>query len=536
MNSMEKDKTKAIGAWIQEGKAVVGIEFGSTRIKAVMIGEDFSPIAGGSFTWENHLEHGIWTYHKDEIFEGLRMCYKALKDQVQERYGVTLKKLRGLGISGMMHGYLAFKGERLLVPFRTWRNTNTGEAARVLSELFDFNIPERWSIAHLYQAVLNQEEHVKDVDFITTLSGYISRCLGGGKSLGIGDAAGMFPIKDASRDYDETMLDQFDALVGGQYPWRIREILPKVALAGESVGTLTQEGAFLLDPSGDLEPGALLSPPEGDAGTGMAATNAVKKRTGNVSAGTSIFAMLVLEKALKKRHMEIDMVTTPAGDPVAMVHANNCSSDINAWVGLFKEFALGMGVKATDDAFYTYLFQKALEADPDCGGLLSYGYLSGESITGLEKGRPLFVRLPEAKLNLANFMQTHIVSAFGAIKIGMDILTVQEGVAVDHLVGHGGIFKTKEVAQGLLADSLNIPVTVMENAGEGGPWGEALLTAYLFEKEKASLGDFLEQKVFVSGKSSQRLPQKERGEGLEKFFQRYQACLEVEKQAVKTLQ
>ena len=433
---------------IRNKETYIGIEFGSTRIKAVLTGADHTPIASGSYDWENQYEDGIWTYHLDMIWRGLKECYRSLREEVGSRYGVELEGTKAIGISAMMHGYLAFdENGELLVPFRTWRNTITQGAADELTDVFQYNIPQRWSIAHLYQAILNQEPHVSKVRFITTLSGYLHWKLTGERVLGIGDAAGMFPIDSSIRDYHPKMLSQFDELIReNEYPWKIEEILPKVLCAGEKAGTLTEAGARLLDESGTLKGGIPMCPPEGDAGTGMTATNSVTVRTGNVSAGTSVFAMLVLENELKGVHREIDMVTTPAGDPVAMVHCNNCTSDLNAWVGLFAEFLETMGMDVDRNQLYGTLYRKAMEGEADGGGLLSYGYLSGEHITGFEEGRPMFVRTPDSRFNLANFMRVNLYTALGALKTGMDILKREEGVQSDRIMGHGGLFKTKGAA------------------------------------------------------------------------------------------
>ena len=408
---------------ILDNKTALGIEFGSTRIKAVLVDGNNAPIASGGHEWENRYENGVWTYSLEDIWSGIQDCYQQMAKDVQEKYGVELTSVGAIGISAMMHGYMAFdKAGNLLVPFRTWRNNITGEASRKLSELFQYNIPQRWSIAHLYQAILSGEEHVKDIDFITTLAGYVHWKLTGEKVLGVGDASGMFPIDSTTRNWNKEMLAKFDELVAPKgYPWKVEDILPKVLVAGEKAGTLTEEGAKLLDPTGKLQAGIPVCPPEGDAGTGMAATNSVRVRTGNVSAGTSVFAMVVLEKALEKVHEEIDMVTTPAGDAVAMVHCNNCTSDLNAWVNIFKEFAEAFGMKVEMNDLFGTLYNKALEGDPDCGGLLSYCYFSGEHMTGFEEGRPLFVRSPESKFNLANFMRVHLSTSLGALKTGMDI-------------------------------------------------------------------------------------------------------------------
>lgn len=523
---------------IESGKAVLGIELGSTRIKAVLIGEDHTPVASGDHEWENRLENGNWTYSLDDIWTGLRDSYKKLAADVQAKYGVTIKKIGSIGFSAMMHGYMAFdeKGE-LLVPFRTWRNSTTGPAAKKLIDLFQYNIPLRWSIAHLYQSILNGEDHVKDVAYFTTLAGYIHWKLTGEKALGIGDASGMFPIDVEKKDFNEEMIRKFDELVADKnYPWKLRDIMPKVMVAGEAAGVLTEEGARLLDESGNLEAGIPLCPPEGDAGTGMAATNSIAKRTGNVSAGTSVFAMIVLEKDLKKVYPEIDLVTTPDGSLVAMVHANNCTSDLNAWVGIFREFAESFGIEVDMNKLFGTLYNKALEGDADCGGLLSYGYLSGEFITGVDEGRPLFVRSPESKFNLANFMRVNLFTALGAIKVGMDLLQKEENVAIDSMLGHGGLFKTKGVGQRILAAAINAPVSVMETAGEGGPWGMALLAAYMKNKaDGESLEDYLAKKVFGDNAGSQMDPDPKDVEGYEVFIERYKKGVAIEKEALKSL-
>lgn len=523
---------------IESGRAVLGIELGSTRIKAVLVGEDHAPIASGDHEWENRLENGNWTYSLDDIWSGLRDSYKNLAADVKARYGVTLKKIGSIGFSAMMHGYMAFdKDGELLVPFRTWRNSTTGPAAEKLTELFQYNIPLRWSIAHLYQAVLNGEDHVKDVAYFTTLSGYIHWKLTGEKALGIGDASGMFPIDIEKKDFNEEMIQKFDELTADRnYPWKLRDIMPKVMTAGETAGTLTEEGARLLDESGSLEAGILLCPPEGDAGTGMAATNSVARRTGNVSAGTSVFAMIVLEKELKKVYPEIDLVTTPDGSLVAMVHANNCTSDLNAWVGIFREFAESFGIEVDMNKLFGTLYNKALEGDADCGGLLSYGYLSGEFITGVDEGRPLFVRSPESRFNLANFMRVNLFTALGAIKAGMDLLLKEEDVAIDSILGHGGLFKTKGVGQRILAAAINAPVSVMETAGEGGPWGMALLAAYMLNKaDGESLKDYLADKVFEGNAGSRMEPDARDVEGYEVFIERYKKGVAIEKEAIRSL-
>ena len=526
--------SEVIKAAIEAGKTVLGIEFGSTRIKAVLIDESHQPIAMGTHDWENRLENNIWTYSLEDIWTGLQSCYKSLAADVQTQYGVVLTQIGAIGFSGMMHGYMAFnEAGELLVPFRTWRNTMTEEACKVLTPAFNFNIPQRWSIAHLYQAILNNEEHVKDITFFTTLAGYIHWKLTGEKVLGIGEASGMFPIDSTTFDFDSKMLDQFDELVAGKYPWKIRDILPKVLVAGEQAGVLTEEGAKLLDPTGTLQAGAPMCPPEGDAGTGMTATNSVAVRTGNVSAGTSIFAMVVLEEALSKVHEEIDMVTTPDGMPVAMVHCNNCTSDLNAWVNLFKEFATTFGMTVEMNDLFGTLYRKALEADTDCGGLLAYNFFSGEPVAGAEEGRPMFVRTPDAKFTLANFMRTHLYSALATLKIGVDILLKEEQVTVDSLMGHGGLFKTPVVGQQMLAAAMNAPVTVMDTASEGGAWGMAVLAAFMQEKAAdETLSAYLNDKIFAGQTGSTIEPKAEDVTGFDAFLEKYKATLPAERTAI----
>ncbi len=523
---------------IEQGAVALGIEMGSTRIKAVLIGPDHKPVASGSHDWENRFENGLWTYHLDDVWKGLQDCYAKLADKVEQSYGVKLGAVQAIGISAMMHGYLAFDAQdRQLAEFRTWRNTTTEQAASALTKLFRFNIPQRWSIAHLYQAILGGEEHVKDVAFLTTLAGYVHWKLTGQKVIGVGDASGMFPIDSSTNDYDASMVEQFDTLVAEKaYPWKLKEILPKVLIAGEAAGTLTPEGARLLDPSGRLPAGIPLCPPEGDAGTGMTATNSVAQRRGNISAGTSIFAMAVLEKPLSAVYTEIDMVTTPTGKPVAMVHCNNCTSDIDAWAGLFQEFAAAMGVKYSLPQVLDAMFYKALEGDADCGGLLAYNYFSGEPITGLEEGRPLFARLPDARMSFANFARVHLYAAMATLKIGMNILFGKEKVQLDMLLGHGGFFKAKGVGQKLMAAAMGTPVSVMETAGEGGPWGIALLAAYLVRKQEGeTLEDYLENKVFAGSKGESVSPDPQDVKGFETFLERYRSGLSAERAMVETL-
>lgn len=523
---------------IVNGKAVLGIEFGSTRIKAVLIDENNTPIASGAHDWENRLENGIWTYSLEDIWTGLQDCYRKMTEDVQAQYGVKVEKLGAIGFSAMMHGYLAFnKDGELLVPFRTWRNTITQEASEALTEAFQFHIPQRWSIAHLYQAILNGEDHVKDVDFFTTLDGYIHWQLTGEKVLGVGSASGMFPVDSDTKDYYTSMIEKFDEMAAAKgMPWKVENLLPKVLLAGDNAGVLTAEGAKKLDPTGTLQPGCPLCPPEGDAGTGMAATNSVKQRTGNVSAGTSVFAMIVLEKALKEVHEEIDMVTTPSGDTVAMVHCNNCTSDLNAWVNVFKEFAESFGMEVDMNKLFGTLYNKALEGDKDCGGLLAYNYFSGEHITGFEEGRPMFVRTPDSKFNLANFMRANLYTSLGALKVGLDILLKEEGVAVDRITGHGGLFKTKGVGQKILAGAMDATVSVMKTAGEGGAWGIALLASYMIQKEEGeSLADYLQNKVFGGDEGEKMDPDPEDVKGFDEFIKRYKAGFPIERAAIDVL-
>ena len=524
---------------IEEGKAILGIELGSTRIKAVLIDEAGTPIASGSHDWENRYENGIWTYSLEDIWSGLQASYQDLAKQVKEVYGVSLKKLAAIGFSGMMHGYMAFdENGNLLVPFRTWRNTITEQASEELTEWFSYHIPQRWSIAHLYQAILNKEEHVSQVRFVTTLAGYIHWKLTGQKVVGVGEASGMFPIDIATHDFYESMVQIFDEKVADrQFPWKLREVLPKVLVAGEEAGVLTAEGAALLDVSGELEAGIRLCPPEGDAGTGMAATNSVAVRTGNVSAGTSVFAMVVLEKELSKVYPEIDLVTTPSGDLVGMVHCNNCTSDLNSWVSLFDEFSQAIGVTMDKNMLFETLYRKALEGDAECGGLLAYNYFSGEHITGFEAGRPLFVRTPESRFNLANFMRVHLFTSLGALKVGMDILLKEENVKMDKIMGHGGLFKTRGVGQKIMAGALNVPVAVMETAGEGGAWGIALLASYMIEKQEGeSLAQYLDRNIFSGEAGMKVLPDEKDVAGFDAFIERYKNGLAIERAAVDSLQ
>ncbi len=534
---MSMDK-KEIKGFIESGKAVLGIEFGSTRIKAVLVGEDNAPIASGSHDWENDYVDGIWTYSLDKIHVGLQDCYRSLVEDVKAQYGVGIKRLGAMGFSAMMHGYMAFdKNDTLLVPFRTWRNTITEQASNELTELFSYHIPQRWSIAHLYQAILNKETHVKDVTFFTTLAGYIHWQLTGQKVLGVGEASGMFPIDIETGDFNERMIGQFDEKTAScGFDWKLRDIMPKVLTAGDDAGKLTEAGAKFIDPSGELEAGIPFCPPEGDAGTGMAATNSVAVRTGNVSAGTSVFGMIVLEKELKKVHEEIDLVTTPDGHLVAMAHCNNCTSDLNAWVNVFKEFAESFGMEVDMNKLFGTLYNKALEGDKDCGGLLAYNYFSGEHIVGMEEGRPLFVRTANAKFNLANFMRVNLFASLGVLKTGLDILFKEEGVQVDEILGHGGLFKTKGVGQKILAAAINTPVSVMETAGEGGAWGIALLASYMIHREDGeTLDTFLNRAVFAGEKGSRMEPDAADVAGFDAFIERYSKGLPIERAAIDFL-
>ncbi|MCB0086748.1 MAG: FGGY-family carbohydrate kinase [Caldilineaceae bacterium] len=529
----------AIVKAIESGKTALGIEFGSTRIKAVLIGEGHTPLASGSYEWENQLVNGLWTYSLDDIWTGLQESYRTLRAEVASTYGVPLQTVGAIGFSGMMHGYMAFDADgNLLVPFRTWRNTNTGPATVELTELFQFNIPHRWSIAHLHQAILDKEPHVNQLSYLTTLAGYVHWKLTGEKVMGVGEASGMFPIDSQINDFDAARLARYNQrLATENLPWTLSEILPTVLVAGDAAGVLTAEGAKLLDPTGQLQAGIPFCPPEGDAGTGMVATNSVAERTCNVSAGTSVFAMIVLEKELSKVYPEIDMVTTPTGKPVAMVHTNTCTSDINAWVDLFQEFTTALGVEMDQSALFEMLYKKALAGDADGGGLLAYNYFSGEPITQIEGGRPLFVRTPESRFTLSNFMRVHLFSAVGTLKLGLDLLFDQEQVQIDQVLGHGGFFKTEEVGQRMMAAAMNVPVSVMETAGEGGAWGIALLAAYMLNKDaNEPLEAYLSHKVFAGEAGSTIAPDPADVAGFTAFMERYKQGLVIERTAVDTLE
>jgi sugar (pentulose or hexulose) kinase len=534
---MMSDLTERARA-IEEGRTSLGIEFGSTRIKAVLIDEKFETLADGDFEWENHLEDGVWTYALDEVWAGLKAAYATLARNVEKEYSVVLRTIGSIGISAMMHGYLVFDKEgSLLVPFRTWRNSMTRDAQMELSELFQYNIPERWSIAHLYQAILNKEPHVGKIDYLTTLAGYVHWKLTGRKVIGVGDASGMFPVNPATHTFDADFIAAFDKIDAvAVQPWKLEDILPQTLVAGSDAGTLSPEGAQLLDPSGNLQPGVLLAPPEGDVGTGMVATNSVKVRTGNVSAGTSIFAMIVLENKPEKFHPEIDLVTTPSGDLAGMSHANNFTSDINAWVRVFGEFAARSGLKLSTNDLYGILFRMALEADPDAGDLLNYCFYSGEYLAGVEEGRPLFVRSPKSKFTLGNFMLTQLYSAFASMVIGMNVLIEEEHISIDSIVGHGGIFTTPKVAQLVLASVLGTPVTVMSTASEGGAWGMAVLADYRRRGADISLAHYLDSAVFVDAQSTTEAPDPELMRGFGDFLEKFKNGLEIEKAAIDAVE
>ncbi len=519
-----------------DGPAILGMEFGSTRIKATLIAPSGEPIASGSLGWENRLENGIWTYDLEEVWAGAAACFADLSEDVRRRYGSPLTDLAAGGFSAMMHGYLVFdKNGELLVPFRTWRNNITGEASKELTSLFGYQIPQRWSIAHLYQAILKGEEHLRDAAFITTLSGYVHWKLTGRKCIGIGDASGMFPVDPETLDYDAGMIDAFDTHTEKYgFPWKLRDLLPEIVQAGEAAGSLSKEGALLLDPAGNLKPGFPLCPPEGDAGTGMVATNSVRTRTGNVSAGTSVFAMLVLEKKLSKVHPEIDLVVTPDGKLVGMAHSNNCSSETDSWISLFGRAAEVLGSRPSTEELYERLLNLALEAEPDAGGLLSCGYHSGEHMTGFAEGRPLFVRRPENNFTLENFMRSLLFTSLCALRTGLNIL-YSEGAVVDEIRGHGGFFKTAEVGKRIMAAATGIPVSTLETAGEGGAWGMALLAAYMIREEKhISLPDFLDP-LFAGTLSSPLAPLQSDTEGFDAYFRRYHAGLPIERAAVENI-
>lgn len=520
---------------IRVGRASVGIEFGSTRIKAVLVGSDCKAAAAGTYDWSNSFENGVWTYSAEEIKKGLQGCFASLMKDVEDKYGVKLERAGAIGVSAMMHGYLAFdEKDSLLVPFRTWRNTMTEQAADTLTETLEFNIPQRWSIAHLYQAMLNKEPHVKDVRFFTTLAGYVHMLLTGEKVIGIGDASGMFPVDKDTGNYNAAMLEKFDKLAESTaLEGKLEALLPKIVPVGECAGKLTEEGALLLDPTGTFKSGVAFCPPEGDAQTGMTATNSIAPRTGNVSAGTSIFAMAVLEKDLKSVYRQIDVVTTPCGAPVAMVHCNNCTTDLNSWVGLFGEVLGLFGVNADKTELYNKLFAAALEGKTDCGGIFSCNYHSGEHVTGFNEGRPLVMRDTESDFTLPDFMRSLIYSCMSTLKIGMDILINQEKIKLDKIYAHGGLFKSPVTGQRFLAAALGVPVALMESAGEGGAWGIALLAAYMQREDKSEqLADYLEKRVFGGATGSVMEPDENDMAGFEKYIEAYKKGLEVERTAV----
>ncbi|PYG89424.1 sugar (pentulose or hexulose) kinase [Ruminiclostridium sufflavum DSM 19573] len=531
-------ETNYIRNIIINGQTVIGIELGSSRIKTVLIGADNTLIASGNYEWENRYINSIWTYSIEDIWKGVQDSYQKMTRSVKDKFGVAVKTTGTIGISAMMHGYMAFgKNNRLLTPFRTWRNNITGQASESLTKLFNYPVPQRWSIAHLYQAILNQEEHVSEIAYMTTLSGYIHWQLTGQKVLGIGDASGMFPIDLKTCDFNSRMIMQFnEAINSDKLQLNLKNILPTVMVAGEKAGELTAEGAKLLDITGQLQAGIPLCPPEGDAGTGMVATNSVSVRTGNVSAGTSVFAMIVLEKELSRTYSEIDLVTTPEGKLVAMVHSNNCTSDYDAWMGLFSEAIKALGMDIGKPKLYDTLLGLALKGASDCGGLLAYGYISGEHITHFEEGCPLFVRTSKSSFNLANFMRVNLFTALGALKTGLNILFEEEAVRVDKILGHGGFFKTKEVGQKIMSAAINAPVSIMETAGEGGAWGIALLGSYMLNrKNDESLGSFLNEKVFAGEQGRSVNPDPADVAGFNEFMKRYTAGLAVERAAVDYL-
>lgn len=538
---------------VRSGDAVLGIELGSTRIKASLIAPDTTPLASGSHAWENQLADGVWTYDMEDVWQGLVACYASLAGDVRSRYDVELTQLAALGFSGMMHGYLALdRDNELLVPFRTWRNNITGQACAELTPLLDFAIPQRWSIAHLYQSILERQSHVARIARLTTLAGYVHLKLTGEHKMGVGEASGMFPINqdpiaDGEQDWDAARMARFDELIAPRrwLGWKLRDILPEVLAAGQVAGHLTAEGAKLLDPTGRLQPGIPLCPPEGDAGTGMVATNSVRPRSGNVSAGTSVFAMIVLEKSLSRIHEEIDIVTTPDGIPVAMAHSNNGSSDLDAWIALFGQVAAaldaGSGKDLPPKQLYERLLPLALEGDPDAGGLLSINYVSGEHMTGFTEGRPLFVRNQDSRFTLPNFVRAMLFSSLCAMRTGMNILTRDEGVVIDEIRGHGGFFKGGDTGQRMMAAALDVPVSIPATAGEGGAWGMAVLGAYMLLAEsrgaepRPSLADFLDQQISASiGEPVQPDPRDVKG--FDEFFARHARGLAIERTAVEALQ
>ena len=524
-----------ISEFIENGQAVIGIEFGSTRIKTVLIGEGNKPIATGGYTWDNQLVDGYWTYSLPNILIGLQNSYHSMKVSVKDMYGVTVTKVKAIGISAMMHGYMAFdSNNNLLVPFRTWRNVRQAEASTELTKLFNFHIPQRWTVAHLYQAILNKEEHVGKISRLTTLSGYVHYMLSGQNVLGVGDASGIFPLNNGTKKYDEKKLLIFDNLLEiNNINYKFEDIIPEIATAGEYAGALSRTGAKLLDVDGDILSGIPLCPPEGDAETGMTATNCIKKNTGNISAGTSAFAMIVLNKPLDKAYSEIDVVATPDGQPVAMAHCNNCTTDINAWIKLFEESAILLGAKFDKDTLYEKIFETADLGDDNCGNIMPYNYYSGEHISGFEEGRPLLIRTSQSVFNLANFMKANLYSAVAVLRMGMEILD-KEKTKIDCLVGHGGFFKTKDIGAKIMANALKTSVSVYDTANEGGAWGIALLASYMANKKNGqSLDDFLSKEVFSNEKYKTYVPDKKEMENFDRFLVRYKRALKVERAAVE---
>lgn len=523
---------------IEKGDTTLGIEFGSTRIKAVLLDREHNTLAVGTYDWENQLVDGIWSYSLEEINKGMQNCYLSLKKSLQEKYQIKLYRIGAIGISAMQHGYMAFdENNQLLVPFRTWRNTITGRASEELTKLFGYSIPQRWSIAHLYQAMLNKEEHVKEINVLTTLAVYVHWQLTGKRVAGLNEASGMFPVDSKTLKYDLTMGEIFNKLACDLgYSCDIQKLLPEIIPAGEVAGKLTEVGAVLLDPEGDLLPGIPFCSPEGDGATGMISTNSIRPGTGNLSAGTSAFAMLVLKKNLSKVHSEIDQVVTPEGYQVGMVHCNNCTSDLNAWVKIFREFSQLLGAEIDNAELYKILYQSALTGDVNCGGLMAYNHLSGEHILGITEGRPMLIRTPESQFTLSNFMRVNLYSAIAAVKIGMDILIKEEHVQIDEIIGHGGFFKTKGVTQKIVSDFLQVPVTVLETAGEGGAWGMAVLASYMkYRKEQESLSDYLQNSVFIKQEGCTVYPDKSSDVEIQRFIERYKKGIALEEMAINLL-
>ena len=520
---------------IAEGECSLGIELGSTRIKGILITPDTKPVASGSFDWENRNEGGVWIYTLDDILTGINACYQSLKADVKKKYGIKLAKLKNMGVSAMMHGYMAFdKNDNLLAPFRTWRNTMTAAESEELSELFSYPIPQRWTISHLLKDIKEEKEYLGNLDHVMTLAAYVHYLLTGEKKIGIGDASGMFPIDFSTSDYSEKAISLFEEkYLKGHYTWGIRDIFPEVLIAGDNAGYLTSEGARLLDD--ELETGAVFCPPEGDAETGMTATDSVRERTGNVSAGTSAFVMAILEKPLSKVYPVLDIVATPDGKPAAMAHSNNCTSSYDGWMRIFKEVIERLGLNIPKGKLYDTVLLSSLDADKDAGGMLSYGYISGEHITGFEEGRPLTVRMPESRFSLPNLMLSELYSALSAMRIGLDILFDEEGVQLDFITGHGGFFKTKESGAHAMAAALRTPCRVMETAGEGGAWGIAILASYL-DHANFSLPDYLDEYAFSDSSSYMYTATDEERKGYDKYLERYKKGLAIERAAIYNLE